>query len=203
MFEDKIKEAIKVLKKGGAVVYPTDTAYGLGVNALNSEAVQNLYMIKERENHKPTHIVVSDIEMAKEYVVVSPFAEKIMGKFLPGPISVVLPLKEDSSESLKQLSANSGSLGIRIPKDEVAISLVRAAGFPITTPSANITDGETPYKIETSKKQFETKMYQPDYYLDVGELPLKKPSTIVRIVGNDIELLREGAIEFDTIKDIL
>ncbi|MBI4049527.1 MAG: Sua5/YciO/YrdC/YwlC family protein [Candidatus Doudnabacteria bacterium] len=104
---DKILQAVKVLKRGGIVVYPTDTSYGLAVDALNVEAVKKLYKVKQRDfRNSPIHITVSSLAQAKKSVQFNRQAEKLFRKFLPGPLTLVLPLKS-SRKSLKILFSNS------------------------------------------------------------------------------------------------
>ena len=162
-----IKLALKYLQAGKAVVYPTDTAYGLGVDATNVKAVKNLFKIKERKN-QPTHIVVADLKMAKQIAEFNPAAEKLFKKFLPGPLTLILELRIKNRESWKLLSAGTGTIGIRMPDHKVALDLVRKLGKPITTPSANPAGGPAPYSAIDSFRQFSGKKYQPDLYLDVS-----------------------------------
>src|SRR3989344_5041665 len=125
------------LKSGQAVVYPTDTANGRGVDATNARAIKKLLKIKQRRA-QPTHIVVSSLVMAKKYAVFSKFAEKLFKMFLPGPLTLALEL----------LSAGTGTIGIRMPDNKIALSLVKKLKHHITTPSANPKGGHVPYTIQ-------------------------------------------------------
>jgi L-threonylcarbamoyladenylate synthase len=194
----KLDLALKILKQGGSVVYPTDTAYGLGVDANNFKAVQKLYKIKGRKN-QPTHIIVSSLAMAKRYVQFSKTAEKTFKTFLPGALTIVLPLKKNISKSINLLSADSDTIGIRIPNNKTALELVRRFGNPITTTSANPTNEKTPYSAIDSYNLFKTRKYKPDLYLDEGRLKKIKPSTMVKIINDKIEVLRKGPIEIENI----
>ncbi len=188
-----LAKAIKILKQEGAVVYPTDTVYGLGVDTLNLKAVKRMYQIKGRAK-QPTHILVSGIRMAKKYVIFSEKAKDIFKKFLPGPLTIILPLKKDVPESIKLLSAGTATLGIRMADNKIALELVKKFGRPITTPSANPKDGKTPYSIKQSQKQFENRKNKPDLYLDGGTLAKIEPSTIIMMTGENINILRKGPI---------
>lgn len=196
-----LAEALQALRLGQAVVYPTDTAYGLGVDATNSKAVAALLRIKERRN-QPVHIVVSSLEMAKKYVEFNKTAIKLFKKFLPGPLTLVCAVSPNLSPRqervVKLLSAGTGTLGIRMPENKVALTLVKKFGRPITTPSANPSahrsGGTTPYSVTDSYQQFRNKKYQPDLYLDAGRLPKRKPSTMVKLTDGKVEILRHGPI---------
>lgn len=197
-----LRAALKALRAGHAVVYPTDTAYGLGVDASNLSAVRRLYKIKGR-SRKPTHVVVANLAMAKRLVVFSKNAELIFKKFLPGPLTLVLPLRQDVSPAIRFLAAGGTDLGIRMPDNDLALSLSKKLDQPLATSSANPQGGPTPYDIPTCQQQFKNKKYQPDYYLAVGRLPLKRPSTVIRLVDNQVELLRRGPISKKTILEFL
>ncbi len=209
--------ALIYLKEGKAVVYPTDTAYGLGVDATNVKSVRRLYKIKERGFKQPVHVIVSDFAMAKKYARFDKIGERLFKKFMPGPLTLVLPItspfpspsrggKQEMSippprggrlgggEALKILSAGTGTIGVRMPDNIVALSLVRKLKRPITTTSANISGGLTPYSVDEAFRQFRNKKHEPDLYLDSGKLPKVRPSTMVRIEGGKIKILRPGPI---------
>lgn len=193
--EKQIKTAIRVLKKGGAIVYPTDTVYGLGVDATNIEAVNRSNEMKNRKN-QPVLMIVSDIEMAEEYVIFSDMAKKIFEKFMPGQVTLVLPLKKFVSDSIEILSAGTGTLGIRIPNNQTAVELVEKLGKPITSTSANLRGEVVCYSTDDCREQFEKNVHdlRPDFYFDEGILKSTPPSTIVIIIRNKIEIIREGLI---------
>lgn len=187
-----VKLAVKYLKAGKAVVYPTDTAYGLAVDAMNPTAIKKLINIKNRPN-QPIHIVVSSLAMARKYAAFDMAAEKLFRKLMPGPLTLVLSRK-GRGKGTELLSAGTGTIGIRVPDNKIALELVRRLGRPITTPSANPYGGATPYSAIESFKQFYGKKYQPVLYLDAGILPKRRPSTIVLIKNGKIKILRKGPI---------
>lgn len=197
-----LNKEIEILRNGGSVVYPTDTVYGIAVDATNTEAVKNLYKIKERTG-QPTHVVVSNLGMAKEYAVFSKTAEKFFNKFFPGPITLILPLKKDIPDSFKILSANTKTIGIRIPNNKTTMDIVEKLERPITTPSANPKGGVAPLTIKESMVQFEDKKHKPDFYLDGGELKKNNPSTMVKIVEDVVVIIREGPITKEEIINYL
>lgn len=194
--------AIQYLRVGKAVVYPTDTAYGLGVDATNLVAVQKLYQIKGRSFSIPVHVMVVNLAQAKRYAKFSPEAEKVFKKMLPGPLSLVLKL-HGANKALKFLSAGTGMIGIRMPDDKTAIALVRKFGKPITTTSANLAGDLTPYSIPVVLKQFRSQEFQPDLCLDAGNLPKIKPSTIIGVDREEIKLLRPGPISLKQIEQAI
>ncbi|MBI4054303.1 MAG: threonylcarbamoyl-AMP synthase [Candidatus Doudnabacteria bacterium] len=204
-----IKLAAQLLRAGKSVVYPTDTSYGLAVDATNPVAVKKLYRLKGRNFKKPVHVIVSSLSMAKKLVVLGRQAEKLSKRFLPGPLTVVLPLRVRGRKrglkerSLRLLSAGIGTLGIRMSDNKITLALVKKLGRPITTTSANISGLPASYSPEEVLKQFRGRKYQPDLILDAGRLPRVKPSTVVAITGGRVRILRQGPVSKQRIKDAL
>ena len=190
-----IDKAANILKHGGLIIYPTDTAYGLGANALDEEAVRKVYGIKGRDFSKPTHVVVRDWKMIEELCFVNDLAKKLYDNFLPGPLTIILPKKKIVPDIL---TAGLKTIGIRIPNNEVTKILSNDLPFPYTTPSANKSGGKTPYSIDEVKK--ELNIEKIDLIIDAGKLPEVKPSTIVDLSLSPPKILREGSITLKEIK---
>lgn len=193
-----IKKAVDVLKAGGIVVYPTDTAYGLGVDAFNKNAIKKLYGVKCRDILKPTHVVVRDWKMIYKITFPNKYAKILYEKLLPGPLTLILPKKENIPDIL---TANLPTLGIRIPDNSVTKSLSHLLPFPYTTPSANKSGGRTPYSIDEVLKELD--ITKVDLILNAGKLPKKSPSTLVDLIKSTPKILREGPIKEKRIKKIL
>jgi len=130
-----VEKAAKIIKKGGVVVYPTDTVYGLGANALDEKAVKKVFEMKKRDFSKPISIIVRDIEMAKQVASFGRDIEEKLKKLLPGPVTVILFKKKILPDIL---TAGSNKVGIRIPNCKFTQALMQRLDFPITTTSANI-----------------------------------------------------------------
>ncbi|TSC66575.1 MAG: tRNA threonylcarbamoyladenosine biosynthesis protein [Candidatus Doudnabacteria bacterium Gr01-1014_77] len=198
-----LRFAVNSLKKGKTVVYPTDTSYGLAALVSNKKAIDRMYKIKERGFNKPVHIFVSSVVIAKKYVQWNIVAEKLAKKFLPGPLSIALPLKS-KNKTLKKLTGSTGYLGIRIAKNNFALDLAKQAG-PITATSANFASekgGFDPYSSKDVLLQFKDRKLKPDIIIDAGKLKKIKPSTFIKVSKKgagkqeeiDIEILRQGPI---------
>jgi L-threonylcarbamoyladenylate synthase len=200
MNNEIIEKAVKILKEEGIIVYPTDTAYGIGADADNAYAIEKMYELKKREDGKPTHIIVSDIGMAKRYAIFDERAEKIAEAFWPGALTLVLP---KTDRVLNNLTGAGKTIGIRIPDNAIALSIVKSLNHAITTPSANVSGGETPYTIDAVKESFGEDFEKIDYCIDVGKLEEGKISTLVDMTGDEVEILREGAISREQIIDVL
>ncbi len=185
-FDTAVMRAAEVLRQGGAVIYPTDTLYGLGVDALSDAAVENLYALKGREAGKPTHCIVADLAMAEEYAEVNDAARKIAQKFLPGALTLILKKKSGIEGGIAR---GMETIGIRIPDNQFCVELARTFGKPFTATSANRAGIEPESEFEKVVVSVKA-----DLAIDAGPLPLSKPSTIVNLVSGHPSVLREGAI---------
>lgn len=198
------KYAAKALKKGQVVVYPTDTSYGLGALISNKKAIERIYKIKQRNFNNPVHILVPSLREAKKLLIWNVTAEKLSKKFLPGPLSIALPLNAKSSKDamLKKLSANTGYLGFRLPKTSFALKLVKFSGGPLTATSANPSSkvgGVDAYSAESVIKQFKNRRHKPDLIIDAGLLRKIKPSTFIKVDEFGLDILRVGPISAEHI----
>ena len=188
-----IEEAAEIIKKGGAVVIPTDTVYGLTANALNEKAVKRLFLIKKRPLNKPFSVFVKDFEMAKKLACIDSKTEKILRKFWPGQITFILKKKKIIPDFL---TTDKKTIGLRIPDCLIIKDLFDFLNFPLIGTSANISSKPASGKIEEVIKQFQSRKNQPDLILDVGDLIESKPSTIVDLTFPIPEVLRKGKISF-------
>jgi L-threonylcarbamoyladenylate synthase len=178
---------INILKKDGVGVIATDTIYGIVASAMSEEACNKVKGIKGRDDGKGFIVLISSVnDLEKFDVVISEKAKIFMQKFWPGKLSIVF---NPQTTKFNYLSAEYGTIAFRFPNKENLIEILRQTG-PLIAPSAN-PQGFPPAKnIEEAKKYFESKV---DFYLDEGELS-SLPSTLVKIVGDDIQVLREGAV---------
>lgn len=186
-----VRESSSVLSKGGVLVYPTDTLYGLGADAFSDEAVDKIIAIKGREAGKPISCIVRDLDMAEEYAEVSEIARELARKFLPGPLTLVLRKKQGVTTGIGR---GQETLGIRIPNHEYCLKLAQAFGRSYTTTSANLAGMPTQDFPENILKQFGEKARFIDLVMSAGTLAAHPPSTIVSIVNGSPRILREGVI---------
>jgi L-threonylcarbamoyladenylate synthase len=189
-----IKYALNVLKRGGTVVFPTETLYGLGAASTDGEAVEKIYRIKKRPPEKLLPVIVGSMEQAKDYFILSRNDLKLANKFWPGPLSLILRTK-----SKKLMTALKGdSLAVRFSADPIAGKLAQLLGAPLISTSANTSGKSVCFTIAAVKRQFagNVETEQPDLFLDGGGLKKSLPSTIVRTEKNGPSLIREGKIPF-------
>lgn len=174
-----VTDAVKVLRRDGLIVYPTETVYGLGADALSDYAVQRVYEVKGRPLGKPISVAVSDEEMMGAIAKISDEAWEFIREFLPGPVTLLLPVKKCLPPVL---SGGTGMIGIRMPKNQITRDIIAELDAPITGTSANLS-GTTP---PVSREQVNVTY---DLFVDGEELP-GTPSTVVDLGARQI--LRPG-----------
>ena len=194
----KLRYSAEIIKNGGIVVFPTETVYGIGTNGLDKEAVERLYKIKERPLNKPISLLVSDYEMIEKVVKdINELEYKIMKKFFPGPLTIILNKKDIVPDIV---TSGGSTVGIRMPEEELTRKLIEYAGVPIAAPSANISGKASGIDLQEIVKEFGDKV---DYYIDGGKSKIGIGSTIVKVENNTIKILREGSISKKEIEDLI
>lgn len=187
--EEVITETLNVLKDGGIVAYPTESFYGLGVDAFNENAIKKLFDIKKRPPDKPVPIIVGSKEILKSIVKSIPQeAESLIERFWPGALTIVFEAIDTLPE---MLIAGTGKIAVRIPGDSFALKLAIAADFPITATSANLSG------MPPAQEPIEVINYfgeAIDLVVDGGKTPGEKPSTIVDVTATPIKVLRDGRV---------
>lgn len=182
------------------ILYPTETVYGLGVNALDMDELQKLYDLKGRNAEKHVNWIVCDLEDIKKYAEVGSMATKIVSQFLPGPITIVLPLKKEILETYPFLNR---TVGFRISSDPVAQKVVsdfmEECGVPLTSTSANISGLPTQRTVPEILKQFGTKKNIIKTIVD-GGIRKGLPSTVVEVKNEQLIIHREGQVSPNDIK---
>ena len=194
---DVIAEAAAMVRAGGLVIYPTETVYGLGADACSDEAVAKVFAAKVRPIEDPISIAVSSLEMALQFTRITPKAEVVFKKFLPGALTVVLRAKPTIS---KLLMAGTGKVGVRVPDHPVALKLLDFVGGPITSTSANISGMPAPSTVKGALVQIGKSV---DLAIDAGRCKLGAPSTVVDLTVEPFEVLREGPVAVKEIRKAL
>ncbi len=192
---DKLEKAVKIIKKGGVIVYPTDTCYGIGCDATNPLAIEKIFKIKGREKDKPLPVIASSIEMIEKYVFLEERAIKLFKAF-PG-ISVALKKKGNAIPDI----VNKEKLAFRIPSNEISKKLSELSDKPIISTSANRSGDPSPYSIEEVKSSLKKFLEEIDLFIDGGDLDKNPPSTIVDLVDGTIG--RVGNVKEKQIRDLL
>lgn len=184
-----IKRALDVLMAGGVVAYPTDTAYGLAVDATNEEAIGKIFVMKKRAQ-KPLPVIVDSEKMVHRYATVDEQAAKYLAKYWPGPVTFVLPCRQALPTSLTLVLQ---TLAIRMVDVPIARAIVRGLGKPITCTSANLSGKGVLYSGQEVVRHFQQHTVQPDLVLDAGDIPENPPTTIVDLSVSPPVILRQGS----------
>ena len=193
-----IERAGKLIKQGKIVIFPTETVYGIGTNGLDKNAVKKLYEIKQRPLNKPISLLVSNMEMVN--LIAKDITEteyKIMRNFFPGPLTIILK-KKDIVPYI--VTAGQDTVGVRMPRGDVARKLVELAGVPIAAPSANKSGEPSGTNLQEIMKYFEGKV---DYCIDGGDSELGLASTIIQVIDEKPMILRQGSITLEQINKTL
>jgi len=190
---EQIEQAVKILNNGGIIIFPTDTAFGIGCRSDNETAVCRLFRIRKRPEIKPTPVLVSSIEMAQKYLLPVPDAvkTKLIKKYWPGALTLILRCVEKKVPGL--VRGGGDTLGVRMPDHVIALSLINGVRVPILGPSANFHGGKTPFTLDDLDKDL---VNQVDYVVK-GECGVKQVSTIIDCTREPWQILREGAIRIE------
>jgi len=192
-----LRDGVKALEGGGVLVVPTDTSYGLAVDATTANAVLKVFKLKKRPFNSPIHIIVNSVRMGMDYADFTPEALKLAEVFLPGSLTVILNSRENLPELL---TARKSTIGIRIPKKNLVLELVELFKKPITATSANIHGEPDVYSIEDLPWEIGKNV---DMIIDEGRLPEVKPSTLVDLTSWPPKILRKGPISSHEIFEVL
>jgi len=188
-YAEWIERAGKMLRDGGLVAFPTETVYGLAANAERSDVLARLREVKGRPEGKPFSFIVCErSEVARRVGSVPPSASALMDAFWPGPLTLVLR------------GDDSGTVGFRMPDEQIALDLIRAAGVRLVAPSANSSGGPEPQTARDVARDLAGRI---ELILDGGRTRMGQPSTVVLLENDTCRVLRAGAIEEDRIREAM
>ena len=183
--KSEIEQAARILREGGLVVFPTETVYGLGANALDASAVRRIYALKGRPATSPLIVHVASVEQARELAAEwLPEAERLARQYWPGPLTIVVPKKSTIPD---EVTAGLATVGLRMPRHPVALELLRAAGVPIAAPSANRFTQLSPTTAEHVREAFGA---DTPFLLDGGPCEVGLESTVIAVTREGLEVLR-------------
>jgi L-threonylcarbamoyladenylate synthase len=184
-----LRQAIASLNCGDVIVFPTETVYGLGADALNPAAVEKVFQLKGRNPNSPIPVIVADQAMLQGVVEkIPPVARTLMEQFWPGPLTLVLPAAPGMP---KQLLNRTGGVGVRISSQLIATGLAQSFGRPLTATSANPSGQQAASTIEQAQNYFASDI---EIFLDGGKLPSKTGSSVVEVIDDRIKIIRAGEI---------
>lgn len=191
------EQILSFLRSGGVIGFPTDTSYGLGADPFNETAVRRIFEIKGRPEGKPILLLVDSVEMASSVCHFSERALALADRFWPGPLTMILPARENVPSLV---TAGTGNVGVRWPTADFALRLVRALGRPITATSANRSGIPSSVTAVEVCEQFSESL---EFVIDGGKLPARGGSTLLDLTEIPARVLRAGPIAESALSDVL
>lgn len=189
---DQIEKAVEVLNKGGIVVFPTDTAFGIGCRIDKKESVEKLFEIRKRPLSQATPVLVDSVEMARKYAhIPDDVMEKYISPFWPGALTIVLECTKETVPSL--VTGGTNTIGLRMPNNKTILEIIKKVGVPVLGPSANFHSEDTPFRFEDLNKEL---LKLVDFVVN-GEVILKQASTVIDCSKKPYRILRKGAININ------
>ena len=190
-----IEKIVTILRKGGIVIIPTDTVYGIVCDALQEKTVKRVYQLKQREFSKPMIILVSDIEMLKNYTKNwNSLQERLIDTYFPGAMTILLEKKDEIPDIV---TSGKKEVGVRIPNNIFLREIIKVLGHPIIATSANISSNQTITNINKLEDSIKEKV---DYLYDGGTIE-GCASTIIKVVDDKISIIRDGDLSEDIRKN--
>lgn len=194
---EKIKPAAESIGKGKLVLFPTETVYGIGANALDEKAVKDIFIAKGRAQDNPLIVHISNVDMLDKLVHnIGEIELKLMEAFWPGPLTIVLEKKPIIPDVI---TGGLDTVAIRMPSNEIARKLIEYSGCPIAAPSANISGKPSGTLVEDIIEELDGKV---EYIIDSGKVDIGVESTVVRVVENKVHILRPGKITPENIRSL-
>lgn len=189
--KDEVAKAAEILKLGGIVIFPTDTAFGIGCRIDKRESIKRLFRIRKRNKQKAVPVLVDSIEMAKKYLkVLDKETEGIMEKFWPGALTIVYKCKKNKVYSL--VRGEGETLGVRVPDNDLILGLIKKTEVPILAPSANFPGEKTPFRFKDLNREL---VKLADYVLPGETNNIGSASTVIDCSINPWKILRQGTIK--------
>ncbi|HWY79120.1 MAG TPA: L-threonylcarbamoyladenylate synthase [Candidatus Sulfotelmatobacter sp.] len=190
---DDITKAIHIIKNGGIVIFPTDTAFGMGCRIDDEAAVRRLFTIRKRAETKAVPVLVSSLSMAQQYLqeVSTEVIERLVKPYWPGALTIVLPCRTEKVTSL--VRGGTKTLGVRMPDHLTTLALINGVGIPMVGTSANFAGEKTPYTFEDIDKKLITLV---DFVVP-GECHTRLSSTVIDCTNEPWKILRQGAVKVE------
>ncbi len=189
--DEGIRKSVESIENGGVIIFPTDTVYGIGCNPYDANAVKKIYEIKSREKIKSLPVLASSIEIVKQISIIDEFTEKIIKKYWPGPLTLILKLKD---KNLKESLNLEDKIAVRIPNSVCTLKLLNKCNLLVGT-SANVS-GDSSF---TDPQECMKNVKNYDIFVDGGTITSKGESTIIEIENEKIHVIREGALKKEDI----
>lgn len=195
--KEKLKAPAKAIKEGKLVVFPTETVYGIGANALNEDAVKNIFVAKGRAQDNPLIVHISNLKDLEKLVLeIGEVEQKLISNFWPGPLTIIFKKKDIISNII---TGGLDTVAIRMPSNDIAKKLIEYADVPIAAPSANVSGKPSGTLVEDIIEELDGKV---EYIIDGGKVDIGLESTVVRVIDGNVHILRPGKISPEDIQKL-
>lgn len=195
--KDDLEGISNIINSGGLVVFPTETVYGIGADATNSNAVKKIFIAKGRPQDNPLIVHISNLEMLDKYTCgINSIEKKLIDNFWPGPLTIIVKSKNNLST---YVTAGLDTVGVRMPDNDIALNIIEASKRPIAAPSANISGKPSGTNLSDIFEELNNKV---DAFVDGGNTNIGIESTVVKVENGVVNILRPGKISLEDIKNI-
>ena len=196
---DEIKQVAQGIREGKLALFPTETVYGIGANALDENAVKKIFIAKGRQSDNPLIVHISNINMLEQIVEdIGEIERKLINKFWPGPLTIIFNRKSENIIP-NNVTAGLNTVGVRMPNNKIARTLIELSEVPIAAPSANVSGRRSGTNVQDIIEELDGKV---DYIIDGGSTAIGLESTVIRVVNQKIEILRPGKITLDELESV-
>lgn len=191
---DGVATAAETVREGGTIIYPTETCYGLGGDALDEAVIERVYALKQRPRSKGLTVIVADMAVAEKHAVLTEDERAVCRALMPGPLTLIAQKRGHVPDALNTHFA------FRIPANDTARGIAAEAGVPLIATSANISGEPSTYRVADIAESIRD---QVDCVVDAGALTQEKPSTVIDLTRGDVTVHRRGPVSRDAIEEIL
>lgn len=196
---DEIKQVGQGIREGKLALFPTETVYGIGANALDENAVKKIFIAKGRQSDNPLIVHISNINMLEQIVEdIGEIERKLINKFWPGPLTIIFNRKSENIIP-NNVTAGLNTVGVRMPSNKIARTLIELSEVPIAAPSANVSGRPSGTNVQDIIEELDGKV---DYIIDGGSTAIGLESTVIRVVNQKIEILRPGKITLEELESV-
>lgn len=189
---DEVAQVVEAFRQGKVIVFPTETSYGIGCDATNEAAVERVIAIKQRRPDKGLPVLIGSVAEAKKHIAFNKIAENITHRHWPGPLNLISTVKPESD--IVAACHKDGMQALRYSSAPFVQRVLEQLHLPIVATSANVSGAESCYSADDAWAQFEHAQFQPDIVVDGGRIPKVPASTMVRVVGDRVDVVRFGGI---------
>ena len=195
--KENLDEVINHISSGNIAIIPTETVYGIGAKCLDENAVNKIFIAKERTKNNPLNVLIAHKDMVNMVAQnITKIENDLMDKFWPGPFTIILEKKEDVP---KVVTAGNNTIGVRMPRNDVTLKIIEKVGMPLAAPSANVSGKPSGTSLYDIQYEFEDRI---EYFVDDGISEIGLESTVVRVVNDEILILRPGSITKEDIESL-